>query len=491
MQTKSNVPPMNFFVNRAMGVGNSGIEHAEFYRAHRFDEAHLPYRLVFVQLIKNLHEAMDKWHLKNQQVVNMYEYFVLGERYLTDGVQQFYEYQDRQVADKHGVPLLLETITSSGIHIVETMIRYQKPQDLFMASKVELFEQATGDRKVTFNFYRTNHQQTVIRNIHLFKQNGKHLFFWNEIQVQRYFFAQLDLAFGSKSNWFLDRGEESEVALFYPKFPNSKVIEMVHADHLSDRNDPNHPLWNNYYEYSLTHLDQIDLVISATEIQTQDFLKDFPNDKHKFITIPVGGVSDNHKPIKPKWHPGKQLHLVTASRLAGEKHIDIAVRAVAKIKQQGYDVTFDIYGIGSQNKIISDIIATSSAGDYIHLKGFSSELEKVYPKYDAFLTASFSEGFGLSTVEALNAGLPVIGYNARFGSLEMIHDGQNGFLEPFKVGDDNLYFNVNSLARGIKRLLDCDYPQVCQATQTTMEQFRHREITRKWEEVVHALRISE
>ena len=28
---------MNFFVNKAMGIGNSGVEHAQFYRAACFD----------------------------------------------------------------------------------------------------------------------------------------------------------------------------------------------------------------------------------------------------------------------------------------------------------------------------------------------------------------------------------------------------------------------------------------------------------------------
>ena len=35
--------------------------------------------------------------------------------------------------------------------------------------------------------------------------------------------------------------------------PEIKLIEIVHADHLSDRDVPRAPLWNNYYEYALTH----------------------------------------------------------------------------------------------------------------------------------------------------------------------------------------------------------------------------------------------
>ena len=49
----------------------------------------------------------------------------------------------------------------------------------------------------------------------------------------------------------IDRGEESEAALYDYCPPEIKLIEIVHADHLSDRDVPRAPLWNNYYEYAI------------------------------------------------------------------------------------------------------------------------------------------------------------------------------------------------------------------------------------------------
>ena len=63
---------MNFFVNEAMGIGNSGVEHAQFYRAKRFDQANLDYKFIFMALVDNLHEAMDKWDLRDDQVINIW-----------------------------------------------------------------------------------------------------------------------------------------------------------------------------------------------------------------------------------------------------------------------------------------------------------------------------------------------------------------------------------------------------------------------------------
>ncbi|KRM95032.1 glycosyltransferase [Liquorilactobacillus aquaticus DSM 21051] len=481
---------MNFFVNRAMGFGNSGVEHAEFYRAKLFDKAEIPYRFVFVQLIKELHPAMDVWNIDNKKVINMYEYFVLGDSYLTNGVEKFYKAKEKVIVDSTKTNRMVETITTSGMRIVETAVKYEsrKKKGLLLVSisNVEIYSCKTGERKVLFDFYDNMKGGVVIRNIHLFDQNGEHLFFWNEIQLQRYFLKKIDEAYGNESNWFLDRGEESEVALLYSSFPGSKFIEVIHADHLSDRTDKRYPLWNNYYEYALTHVNKIDKLVSGTEKQTQDLLIDFPGQEKKFVTIPVGGVRDGDKKIHKKEIP--PLHLITASRLAGEKHIDIAVRAVAKIRNEGREVYLDIYGAGGEEGHLRDTIKTVGAEEYIKMKGLSQDLDSIYPKYDAFITASWSEGFGLTTVEALNAGLPVVSYAARFGSLEMIQDGINGFLQEFKPGDQHLAFNVQSLENGIRRLLESDYSAIRKATQNSMLKFKDHVIEDKWRELVYALR---
>lgn len=484
---------MNFFVNRAMGIGNSGVEHAQFYRAKRFDQVGLPYKFIFVQLVKELHSAMDAWNLKNDQVINMYEYFVLGTEYLKSGVQHFYKEKSYVTVDSTKTNRLINTITSSGMQVIETAVKYESRKEkgflIVRISTVEIYDYSNGKRKVRLDFYDNNKGEIVIKNIHLFDEDGQHMFFSSEVELQRYFFTKVDEFYGNNNNWFLDRGEESEVALFYPKPKGRKIIEVVHADHLSDRNDKRYPLWNNYYEYALTHVSRIDKIVSGTNIQTKDLLIDFPKCSEKFVTIPVGGVEDvdsvdkveSNKTVPP-------LHLITASRLASEKHIDIVVRAVAQIKNSGVDICLDIYGAGGEQKHIQDVITTEGANDYIKLRGLSHHLNEIYPKYDAFITGSWSEGFGLTTIEALSSGLPVIAHAARFGSLEMIDDGINGFLQPFKMGDENLIFNVNSLSDGIKRLLQSDYPKVKNATRSSMNSYKNSVIAKKWKEFVYALR---
>nr|WP_239085534.1 glycosyltransferase [Lacticaseibacillus paracasei] len=73
------------------------------------------------------------------------------------------------------------------------------------------------------------------------------------------------------------------------------------------------------------------------------------------------------------------IRLITASRLAAEKHIDLIVRAVAQLKQQGEDIQFDIYGQGGEQGKILKAIDETDAKDYVSLKGLSDDLADVYP----------------------------------------------------------------------------------------------------------------
>ncbi|MCI1891036.1 MAG: glycosyltransferase [Schleiferilactobacillus perolens] len=479
---------MIFFLDGAIGMGNSGIEHAQFYRAKRFDQAGLPYKYVYVDLIKELREAMAQWQLANDSVINMWEYFVLGGDYLHSGIKEEVPSQTELLIDSTDTHRKRDTYTKSGLHIVEHLVKYPDKHSksnilLVSTGRVEIFNTATGKRKVMFEYVDDDHRKMLVRNIHLYDQDGQHLFFTNIVPLRRYFYQQLDQAFSGQNIFFIDRGEDAEDSLFNHSLPNAKVIEAIHADHLADRDDPRYPLWNNYYEYLLTHLDSVEKVIVATELQRQDLLKDFPNAADKIVTIPVGGVRDAEPALNHAKHT--PLKLVTASRLAAEKHIDLIVRAVAKLNAENIPVTLDIFGQGEMHDKLEKTIEETKSQDTVTLKGLSNNLAEEYPQYDVFVSASYSEGFGLTYIEALNAALPVVTFNARFGAQELIKDGDNGFLQDFKRDDED--YNVTQLVAGIKRLLAEDYGQLQEHTRASVKDYQDHVIADKWGALINEL----
>lgn len=479
---------MNFFVNKAMGIGNSGVEHAEFYRAKLFKSEKIPYKFLFVDLIPNLHEAMKKWNLKTNEVINMWEYLVFGNQLLKGKFSVNKKHHSELVIDQTNTNRERSITTSSGLRIVQNIVKFpDESNKILMVSvaRTRIYDAENNCLKISFENIRDKHQTTKITNIHVYDFEGKHLLFANEVDLRRFFFEKVDSFFGKQSNFIIDRDEMSEVALFNNRIPNSKIIEVIHADHLSDRNDPEFPLWNNYYEYLLTHLDFVDRVIVATKLQKRDLLIDFPNYENKFWVIPVGGVRDNSV-IPYNGHKNLLFRVITMSRLASEKHIDLDIKAVCVLHKMGYKITLDIYGQGGEKAALQKIIEDEKARDYIKLKGLTDNSENIYPKYDVFISASFSEGFGLTYIEALNAALPVVTFKARFGALELIRNNINGFLQDYKRGDDN--FNKKQLVEGLLKLQDkSTYERIRSNTVDSVKSFQDHVIAKKWRDLINEL----
>ena len=105
----------------------------------------------------------------------------------------------------------------------------------------------------------------------------------------------------------------------------------------------------------------------------KQFLK-YQGRKPVVYVIPVGSLEKLHKVSFAK---RKKCSLVTASRLASEKHLDWAIRAVAKAKQGLPDLTLDIYGSGSEEASLRAVINECGAGGYIRLMGHQ-KLDEIY-----------------------------------------------------------------------------------------------------------------
>ena len=65
--------------------------------------------------------------------------------------------------------------------------------------------------------------------------------------------------------------------------------------------------------------------------------------------------------------------------------------------------------------------------EHVVFHGFQKDLNVIYNNMDILLMFSKSEGFGRVTIEAMNYGVPVIGFN-NAGTSEIVKDGETGFL---------------------------------------------------------------
>lgn len=112
-------------------------------------------------------------------------------------------------------------------------------------------------------------------------------------------------------------------------------------------------------------------------------------------------------------------YYLSVSRLARAKHLDIIIQSANKNKFK-----LKIVGVGRDGEYLKSI-----AGDTVEFLGdvTDTELNSIYRNAKAFLFASVDEEFGISPVEAMSHGLPVIALKSG-GLKETVIDGKNGYL---------------------------------------------------------------
>ena len=209
----------------------------------------------------------------------------------------------------------------------------------------------------------------------------------------------------------------------------ARIGVVVHADHYSaSYTNDQYILWNNYYEYPFSMARHISFFVNSTEAQSQRMREQF----RKYVgavpdirTIPAGALDRLRRPEKPR----RPFSVITASRLAPEKHVDWVVDACVRAKRRIPALTLDIYGVGGEQAALEQRIREADAGSYIHLMG-QQDLTDRYQNYELYLSGSTSEGFGLSLMEAAGSGLALIGFDVPYGNPTFIEDQKNGYLIP-------------------------------------------------------------
>ena len=126
---------------------------------------------------------------------------------------------------------------------------------------------------------------------------------------------------------------------------------------------------------------------------------------------------------------GPRRNLVTVSRLElNGKPIHECIEAFGRIAGDVPDVDYLIFGLGAGEEALRRQIKKAKLDDRVRLMGYSTEVAEVFRGAIASVYPTMTEGFGLSILEALSCGCPVISYDVDYGPREMIVPGVNGEL---------------------------------------------------------------
>jgi glycosyltransferase involved in cell wall biosynthesis len=172
--------------------------------------------------------------------------------------------------------------------------------------------------------------------------------------------------------------------------------------------------------------------------------------RDQIVVINNGIDVDHFSRNQPIAAARKRLCVGTVGQLAPIKGQEDFIRAAAILCAKRSDVDFVIAGedklrSGKHRIGLASFIAELGLTQRVQLLGWIEDLSELLSTFDVFVSPARSESFGLSIVEAMAAGVPVIA-TASGGACEIIDPGVTGLLVPIA--------GVTPMADAISSLLD-------------------------------------
>lgn len=276
--------------------------------------------------------------------------------------------------------------------------------------------------------------------------------------------------------WVWNMRGLSKSLLFYLQASNAPVVYDLHADWLRPESFSEDPWYRWWYQdgrvrsrirrkwnglgrarkarRELPDMGQPqDLDIRHGYVCSESLRKELVESGiHQAASLPVIYPFSDESNIIPKtsYTPGGSS-LMWAGRINRMKAPDLALRAVAQLRDRGVATSLDLFVMGSpsQRKALRSEIEALNLQDQVRIRGIRpGEQYQYYQKYDALLyTSRGNDPFPITVQEAILSKLPCV--FAKTGGIPEVFDGLQTRID-FEAGD------AHALAEAIERFLQLE-----------------------------------
>jgi D-inositol-3-phosphate glycosyltransferase len=135
--------------------------------------------------------------------------------------------------------------------------------------------------------------------------------------------------------------------------------------------------------------------------------------------------------------PADAVLLGLIGRFDDGKGQDFLVEELAVLRQQHPNLHLLLVGESTRNEgntyreAVLRRVQELGLSEVVHIREFTPQPEVAYRALDISITGSTNETYGMVTIEAMAAGLPVVA-TATGGTLEIVEDGRTGLLFPLR-----------------------------------------------------------
>ena len=222
------------------------------------------------------------------------------------------------------------------------------------------------------------------------------------------------------------------------KVKAEKKIAWVHFD--ISKHKINKKLYNNLYErfdkiFAVSNecKKKLDEIIPAVRNKSEVLFNIVSEDLINEMSESYVDFDDNYKGIK----------IITVGRLSKEKGQDLAIKTLAKLKKDRYDVKWYCIGEGNSRQEFEQLIKEYNLENDFLLLGATSNPYPYIKNADIYVQTSRHEGYCLTLAEAKALNKPIVTTDF-IGAYEQIKNNENGII---------VDCNENDLADAIKKLI--------------------------------------
>ena len=235
----------------------------------------------------------------------------------------------------------------------------------------------------------------------------------------------------------------------------------------------NIPLFGVTHSSKTRRMMGADKIIVLTDAMRNSFIK-VGYAPERVIIIP----NLIHLPKAPESRPRHTPPVVGAiGRLVVEKGFADFLHAMSIVKQNGLDFTIRIAGEGNLREELESLAVELELN--VIWGGWVRDTAAFYQQIDMVCLPSHYEPFGLTILEGLTYGLPVVTTDSE-GPASIITHEKNGLIAP--IGD------IEQLAAHITRLLQDEAfaNEQAQAGWTRAQDFSFEAISKRWQQILTA-----
>lgn len=181
------------------------------------------------------------------------------------------------------------------------------------------------------------------------------------------------------------------------------------------------------------HYPRLSAVVAATETTRDEWLRAL-DDRPPVHLIP------DALPAGPLPRSRLDNRLVSAGgRWVPVKAFDRLIRAFAVVADKRPDWRLRLYGAGSEDRRLRNLAAELGLHNHVYFMGTTPDLPGEFAKASIVAVTSRAETPGMTVIEALGCGVPVLGFDSRRGPGEFVTSGRDGVLVPEGEGEIEAY----------------------------------------------------